>query len=136
MAHELLLGKPPWEGTDTVQIMACILNEEVPSLRTHEPALPSALDDVVRRCLAKSPTARFATMEELVEALEDIASQHRLSMMPPSTVRSAPLRMGRWVLAFIVIATLAALATNLAVGRPRMAPPNSDEGAPAASSQR
>jgi ABC-type transport system substrate-binding protein/class 3 adenylate cyclase/tRNA A-37 threonylcarbamoyl transferase component Bud32 len=64
---ESLAGSPPFRRATEVAAVLAHLNEQPPSLHDLRPELPAALDDVVRRALAKSPDERYATAGELVD---------------------------------------------------------------------
>jgi serine/threonine-protein kinase len=74
--HELLTTKLPFGAwTDGVVAMcAHILEDPPPSLHGERPEVPSQLDAVVARCLAKNPADRFQSIAELTEALLPFAS--------------------------------------------------------------
>jgi serine/threonine-protein kinase len=55
--------------------MRRVLVGEVPSLTALEPACPPALEEVVRRCLERDPSRRFASVTDLVTALTAAAPQ-------------------------------------------------------------
>jgi serine/threonine protein kinase len=73
----LLTGKPVYSGSkyDTVRkkLMAHIVGE-VPKLRQLIPSVPSELDHVLQKVLAKDPAERFQTPAEFAEALSPFAS--------------------------------------------------------------
>ena len=72
--YEMLSGHPPYGHDNTVKILMAHMHEPVPVLRSA--TCPPALADLVARCLAKSPAARPASMEELiVELKRTIGSQ-------------------------------------------------------------
>jgi TolB-like protein/Tfp pilus assembly protein PilF len=62
--YELLAGRRAFEGEAQVEVGYAILNQEPPPLDNEE------LDALVRRCLAKSPKARFQTAHELAAELQ------------------------------------------------------------------
>ena len=70
--YEMLVGKRPFEkATDLATMMAHV--SEVPaSPTTVDPdlVLPAGLEGVLMKCLAKAPGDRFASMDELLEALK------------------------------------------------------------------
>ena len=74
----LLTGSPPFVGSSAGQVMAAHVMEapERPSARRGE-AIPEVLEQVVLRCLAKEPGARFQTARALASALVLLASAHR-----------------------------------------------------------
>ena len=56
--YQMLVGKPPFEGSTPVVLMHCHLNEPPPrpSAKIHE--IPQVLDDLVVKLMAKSPADR------------------------------------------------------------------------------
>jgi len=69
--YELLAGKRPFDGDNTLAVMASIQLDEPrpPSVAAPDRAIPAALDAIVMRALAKRPEDRFASMAELRAAL-------------------------------------------------------------------
>ena len=67
---EALTGKRLYQQPTEYQTVTAILNDPVPSIRRVVPALPEALDKIVQKALAKSPSNRFRTAGELQTALE------------------------------------------------------------------
>jgi PAS domain S-box-containing protein len=78
--YENLTGEVPFDGN-----VAKILNAHIntpptpPSWRLPEGELDEGFDDLILRCLAKEPTARFPTVRALLDDL--IALMERLGMM-------------------------------------------------------
>jgi serine/threonine-protein kinase len=70
VAYWLLTGRPPFEGSNLVEICSHHLHTEAepPSARTRS-GVPAALDALVLKCLAKEPAARPASARELVRDL-------------------------------------------------------------------
>lgn len=66
-----LTGKPAISGDSTQQILVKQLTETPPSAVSLRPDLPESLGAAIDRCVAKEPSARFATAEALVEAIDD-----------------------------------------------------------------
>src|SRR5947207_11881390 len=76
VVYEWLCGERPFEGSVS-EVMAQHLSMPPPSLRERMPAIPSEVEQVVWRALAKDPKARFASVAEFAIALEQ-ASQRSL----------------------------------------------------------
>lgn len=73
--HYLLAGKPPFDDVDAAQLVRAHMLQPPPSpSKVRGEPLPKALDDVVLRCLAKTPDDRFVSAEELELALQDCAA--------------------------------------------------------------
>lgn len=70
LAFTLLTGRPPFTGRTASDILRQHLSQDPPRLRDLNPDLPGALDDVVRRCLAKEPSARWASAGDFAKALQ------------------------------------------------------------------
>ncbi len=66
--YELLTGVKPFDGDNVTAIAIAHVEEQPPPPRTHVPEV-APLDDLVLRCLAKDPAARFADGNELAAAL-------------------------------------------------------------------
>jgi len=66
-----LTGRPAISGESTHQILVKQLTETPPSAVSLRPDLPESLGAAIDRCVAKEPSARFATAEALVEAIDD-----------------------------------------------------------------
>lgn len=93
---ELVVGAPPFVAGSMPELCALILTGPIPLPSQHRPGLPPELDAVVRRCLEKSPDARFGSIAELAAALLPLAPdaqalvariQRRSTSIPPATER-------------------------------------------------
>ncbi|MER7114313.1 serine/threonine-protein kinase [Saccharomonospora azurea] len=67
MLFACLTGQPPFKG-DVQTVIKGHLGGDVPSVSQAVPALPAAVDEVVRKGMAKAPDARYANCVELVSA--------------------------------------------------------------------
>ena len=63
--YEMLSGRRPFVAKSTAELISAILTHEPAPLRNQEGSMPAKLDQLVRTCLAKDPSNRFQTMEEL-----------------------------------------------------------------------
>jgi len=80
MLHELLLGKPPFDGKNRQSLMEQICHREPRPLQQSSPDLAD-LNEVFIKCCAKSPSDRYASVAELTRDL-DILISEGLSTMP------------------------------------------------------
>jgi serine/threonine protein kinase len=64
--HELLTGHPPFAGRDPLAALRAHVEEPAPPLPE---SVPAAARAVVARCLAKRAADRYATAEELAQAI-------------------------------------------------------------------
>jgi serine/threonine protein kinase len=66
----LLVGHPPFPGSSAIQKLIAHRDDPIPSLHEFRDDIPELLDQVFRRMLAKDPSDRYQTMDEVVGALE------------------------------------------------------------------
>ena len=69
-------GALPFNGDDWYEIARQHVDDPPPAPSSLNPALPPELDAIILRCLAKAPDDRYATGDELCEALADLARTH------------------------------------------------------------
>jgi TolB-like protein/Flp pilus assembly protein TadD len=67
--YEMLAGHRPFARRSAAETMSALLNEEAAPLSSLGVAVPGGWERVVRRCLAKSPDARFPSARDLLPAL-------------------------------------------------------------------
>jgi predicted Ser/Thr protein kinase len=63
-----LSGSPPYRGETDVEVVFAHLSEPPPALSSRAPGLPSALDGVLARAMAKAKEDRYPTCSALMEA--------------------------------------------------------------------
>lgn len=87
--YELLTGRLPYSG-DARSVIAQIASDPVPPPSRFKPGLPPSLVAVVMKALAKDPTARWQTADEMRDALEPFADIEPitgvLARLPPQSV--------------------------------------------------
>ncbi len=69
MLYHALTGKKPFNADDPTSTLSLVLTEEPDRPRKVNPEIPEALELVVQRAMAKDPSDRFQTMEDLERAL-------------------------------------------------------------------
>ena len=101
MAYEMLAGHPPFSGRTSQQLLAAHVSRAPEPLATARPTVPPELTAIVMRCLEKRPADRWQSAEELLRALESIAtpgSGTSATSAVPTVVtpaHPAPARPGR-----------------------------------------
>ena len=70
-----LSGRLPFDGTTPQGVLVAHATKEPPLLRTIAPGVSPSLAGVIDRCLRKRPADRFATGEELADALAKAAQE-------------------------------------------------------------
>jgi serine/threonine protein kinase len=95
VVYEWLCGHPPFQGDDAFGVAVQQIQDPPPPLCDLVPSLPSTVEQVVHRALAKKPEDRFPKVQDFAEALEE-ASRSPLFASPSSSsqalvpVTSAP----------------------------------------------
>jgi hypothetical protein len=70
MFYEMLTGERPFMGDSKISILSAILHESPPALGNRRRDLPKDVVRIVKRCLEKSPEARYPSANELWQDLE------------------------------------------------------------------
>ncbi len=86
---ELLSGKPPFTGTNPLDVIKQHVEKPVPSLRALCPDIPIALVSVVNQALERNLARRFQHVGEIVEAFTQVyggpANNTQRKVLSPST---------------------------------------------------
>ena len=69
LAFELFTGRRPFQNASMQELLRMHLSEDPPALNTVRDDLPARLSDAILRAMSKEPADRFATCNELVQAL-------------------------------------------------------------------
>lgn len=104
--YEILSGKAAFLKKSTAETTAAILTEDPSSLMAQNEDVPVELDRTIRRCLEKSPDARFQSSSDLAYNLRSISTDQAVPMMtdvsPPAERRQNTL----WIAGAFVIAAI------------------------------
>jgi len=74
LGYELLTGKPPFVAPTAQAVLSAQVLERPVPVSERRPAVPQPLSDLLQRCLEKDPADRWQTAEEVLQALESIAT--------------------------------------------------------------
>jgi serine/threonine protein kinase len=69
LAYEMLTGKPPFQGGNSMAMMYAHVHHPPPPLETARPDCPEPLRDAVMRMLAKDPADRWPSVEDAIVAI-------------------------------------------------------------------
>jgi hypothetical protein len=117
--YEMVAGRRAFEGESQASLIAAVLRAEPLPLNTVQPLTPSALERLVRKCLAKDPDDRWQTARDVRSELQwirETAATASGAAAPTSAVGGLRNRERMvWTAAIILIASLATLRRTSAV---------------------
>jgi serine/threonine-protein kinase len=121
LAYELLTGASPFAGRPAAQQLAGHMSETPDDVLKRRPSTPPQLAALVMRCLEKRPGDRPQRADELIAALDSIATTPSGGLPPaPSEVWHARRRSMAWVA--IGVVSIAAIVVVARVARQSSAP--------------
>lgn len=69
--YEMLAGAPPFQAEKPAALALMHMREEPPPLAVRNPQVPPQLEWIIRKVLAKEPSARYRTADQLAHVLEE-----------------------------------------------------------------
>jgi serine/threonine protein kinase/tetratricopeptide (TPR) repeat protein len=108
--YEMLSGQAAFLRKSTAETTAAILKEELPPLSDSLTTLPAELGRTVRRCLEKSPEARFQSASDLAYNLRSISTDRAIPVEALTETRVAGRKRTLRVVAAISGVVVAAVA--------------------------
>jgi eukaryotic-like serine/threonine-protein kinase len=114
LLYEMATGRKAFLGDSRTGLIAAILRDDPPAMTTIQPALPRALDRVVRICLAKDPDSRFQSAHDLAAQVRWIRDGGAESIVAAGVSRPRR-RLAAWFGAATIALAAAAGATYVAV---------------------
>jgi serine/threonine-protein kinase len=111
MMYEMTTGRVPFDGETFMGIMSQQINKPPPPLRELRNDVPRPLEVIIQRCLAKDPAERFATMSEVINAI-NMGSR---GIVPDGPAGRSSVPRAAWLavpgfLALVVVAIVARAA--------------------------
>lgn len=95
--YECLTGVPPYTSESLPALMAAHLTRPIPRPSQQNPSVPTGLDHVIARGMAKEAAERYPTAGELAKAAHDALSapdQHRADTLLEHTRQAMPAPTG------------------------------------------
>ena len=112
LLFELLSSRTPFEGSNYVELLDKLRNEEPARLRDLNPSVPRDLETICLKCLESSPDYRYASAEALAQDLRHIVAGEPIAARPLGRFK----RSARWMRRHRVAVSLLALSMVGAVG--------------------
>jgi tetratricopeptide (TPR) repeat protein/tRNA A-37 threonylcarbamoyl transferase component Bud32 len=127
LAYELLGGQPPFHGLPPSRMLAAHMSERPRDIRELRPDVPTALAQVVMRCLEKEPGDRPQQGRDIAKVLDSVTSSGG-GTAAPVILGGGQIRLARalgiWAAATLLVALTAWAATSV-IGLPEWALPGS-----------
>ena len=110
--HEMLAGRPPFQGKSGIETASAILHEPAPRLPSLGPGVvPDAGADIQRivdKCLEKDPDERYQSMKDLAVDLRAARRRLETASQPAALPAVTPVpRRAKWPLAAAAAALVA-----------------------------
>lgn len=97
---EMVTGLPPFEGKTPAEVLIKHCNEPIPSFRDRNSKVNSTIElqEIVRKCLGKSPSDRLPNMLTLKNALVELSENTATTNLPLPDKQLSALRRRRFLL--------------------------------------
>ena len=118
--YEMLLSVPPFSGQNPVSVIMKHIRESPPPMNEAHVEVPAQTQQIVLKLLAKEPVDRYQSAEELVQALNGVASSR--FVLPDDELLGVPMKVMRpqFVGRESEMKTLRAMLKDVLVGEQRV----------------
>jgi tetratricopeptide (TPR) repeat protein/TolB-like protein len=113
VAYELLTGRPPFLGTTPQMILSAHMTDTPEPVTKYRESVPSALEQLVMKCLEKKAADRWQSAEELLPQLEALATPSG-GVTPTGTMPVDRVAKRRWMMAGAAVAAAAVVIAVIA----------------------
>lgn len=123
--YELVTGRLPFEGDHEQAVVYSILNEAHEPVTALRVGVPTELDRIVAKALAKNVDERYQHLDDMLvdlRALRGNLSAARSTRLPASSQRASPARRRVWLMAAAAVVLAALPATYWLRTRPAPEP--------------
>lgn len=96
LMYEMVCGSTPFDGDSSVAVAVKQLQEQPVRPRDIEPSIPQGLEDIILRCMQKSPDSRYEQARQLIDDLDAfmINPNGRYGVLKKAAVQAAaPIRV-------------------------------------------
>ncbi len=111
--YEMATGQRPFTGETAASVLSSIIKETPPSVTEVNPALPSLLWRIIRRCLAKDPSRRYQSSLDVRNELEELKGELASGELVEGAVVPKRSPVTKWLVA-VTVTMAVALAGALA----------------------
>ena len=75
--YEMLTGKQPYEADTPMGVAIKHITDPVPHILDANPNLPYDIEEIIQQAMAKDPQDRYATAQEMVDALREVVRDEK-----------------------------------------------------------
>ncbi len=93
--YELTTDRPPFRGTNVVNVLKRILEEDPKPPRKIQSRINPDLETIILKCLEKDSARRYATADELAEDLDRYLGREPIQARPPSVFYRVRKRLAK-----------------------------------------
>lgn len=95
--YEMLTGERPFQGESYVELVSCIMRDEIDLITARRPDIPYIMGRTVAMCLQKDPKLRYQSMDQVRQSIDDIRKevQPRLVIEEKLTAGTGTRGVGR-----------------------------------------
>ena len=105
--YEMATGERPFQGGTTASVLSSILKDTPKSVTEINPALPSLLGRIVRRCLVKDAEHRYQTAKDLRNELQELKREVDSGELQEGVAPRKSAPVPKWMLAAVALLAVA-----------------------------
>jgi eukaryotic-like serine/threonine-protein kinase len=94
VVYEWLCGACPFVGSAPIEIALQHLSESPPPLQARVPSIPTTVEQIVQKALAKDPRQRFPSILEFADALEQAYPPNMPALLSESSINTQEVLSG------------------------------------------
>jgi eukaryotic-like serine/threonine-protein kinase len=115
VVYEMATGKKAFEGKTSASVMGAIMHLDPPPMSSLRPVMPSALDRLVKTCLAKEPDGRWQSAGDATRELKWIAEGGSQAGLHTASTKGSGLLERRTLMLAAGCLLAGSIVTGLAV---------------------
>jgi eukaryotic-like serine/threonine-protein kinase len=98
--YEMIAGRAPFDGATTSDVIVSILEKQPPPLAQYAPEVPTDLESIVEKALAKDRDGRYQTAENLMIDLKSLNEELELKSKLGAAARAGSVDVGSMATGF------------------------------------